>query len=67
MDTTNSGPASLSRQGSGAVGAQAEYDLFTRNQGFNTGSASYGITFTWDDRSLAGIGIPGESPGFKPA
>ena len=33
---------SLARQGSGTVGAQAEYDLFTRNDGFNTGSASYG-------------------------
>jgi hypothetical protein len=59
MDTTNSGPASRSRQGSGSVGAQAEYDLFTANQGFNTGSASSGITFTWDDRSLSNIGIPG--------
>ena len=65
MDTTNSGPASLTRQGSGTVGAQAEYDLFTRNQGFNTGSASYGLTFTWDDRSLAGIGIPGRIARFE--
>ncbi|MGZ8433377.1 MAG: hypothetical protein ACXW6T_03200 [Candidatus Binatia bacterium] len=59
MDTTNSGPASLSRQGSGGTGAQAEYDLFTANQGFNTGSASSGLGLTWDDRSLSSIGIPG--------
>jgi hypothetical protein len=65
MDTTNSGPVSRSRQGSGAVGAQAEYDLFTANQGFNTGSAGSGITLTWDDRSLSGIGIPGRIARFQ--
>jgi hypothetical protein len=59
MDTTNSGPNSRTRQGSGGTGAQAEYDLWTGNQGFNTGSASSGITLTWDDRSLSSIGIPG--------
>ena len=59
MDTTNSGPASRSRQGSGSTGSQAEYDLFTANQGFNTGSAGSGMTLTWDDRSLQSIGIPG--------
>ena len=65
MDTTNSGPNSLSRQGSGNVGAQAEYDLGTRNNGFNTGSASYGTTLTWDDRSLSDIGIPGRIGRFE--
>jgi hypothetical protein len=65
MDTTNSGPASLSRQGSGSTGAQAEYDLFTANQGFNTGSASSGLTLTWDDRSLSSIGIPGRIARFQ--
>jgi hypothetical protein len=65
MDTTNAGPASRSRQGSGAVGAQAEYDLFTANQGFNTGSATYGISFIWDNRSLASIGIPGRISRFQ--
>jgi hypothetical protein len=59
MDTTNAGPASRSRQGSGGVGAQAEYDLFTANQGFNTGSATSGMSLIWDDRSLSSIGIPG--------
>jgi hypothetical protein len=65
MDTTNAGPASRSRQGSGAVGAQAEYDLFTQNQGFNTGSASSGISFIWDDRSLSSVGIPGRISRFQ--
>jgi hypothetical protein len=65
MDTTNSGPASRTRQGSGATGAQAEYDMFTQNQGFNTGSAGSGVTLTWDDRSLSGIGIPGRISRFQ--
>jgi hypothetical protein len=49
----------LSRQGSGNVGAQAEYDLVSRNNGFNTGRAGQGIVLNWNDRSLSGIGIPG--------
>ena len=65
MDTSNSGPASRSRQGSGSVGAQAEYDMFTQNQGFNTGSASSGITFMWENRSLSSIGIPGRISRFQ--
>jgi hypothetical protein len=65
MDTTNSGPVSRSRQGSGSVGAQAEYDLLSANNGFNTGSASSGLTLTWDDRSLSSIGIPGRISRFQ--
>ncbi|HME61509.1 MAG TPA: hypothetical protein VKH62_09690 [Candidatus Binatia bacterium] len=65
MDTTNAGPASRSRQGSGSIGAQAEYDLFTANQGFNTGAASSGASLIWDDRSLSGIGIPGRIGRFQ--
>jgi len=65
MDTTNSGPNSLSRQGSGAVGAQAEYDLHSRNNGFNTGRAGSGITLTWDDKSLSSVGIPGRIRRFQ--
>ncbi len=65
MDTSNTGPNSLSRQGSGNVGAQAEYDLLSRNDGFNTGSASYGLNLTWDDRSLSNIGIPGRIGRFQ--
>jgi hypothetical protein len=47
------------RQGSSAVGAQMDYDLLSRGNGFNTGSAGWGIVANWDDRSLSGIGIPG--------
>jgi len=65
MDTTNAGPNSLSRQGSGNVGAQAEYDLHTVNNGFNTGSASSGMSLIWDDRSLSAIGIPGRIGRFQ--
>jgi hypothetical protein len=50
---------SLSRQGSGNVGTQQEYDLLTRNMGVNTGRSGWGYVFNWDDRSLSGIGIPG--------
>jgi hypothetical protein len=59
MEVQNAHGGSLARQGSGAVGAQAEYDLHTRNNGFNTGRAGSGIVLNWDDRSLSGIGIPG--------
>jgi len=65
MDTTNSGPVSRSRQGSGSVGAQAEYDMLSQNNGFNTGSASSGITLTWDDKSLGALGIPGRISRFQ--
>jgi hypothetical protein len=59
MEVSNAAGGSLARQGSGNVGAQAEYDLHTRNNGFNTGRAGSGIVLNWDDRSLSGIGIPG--------
>jgi len=59
MEVQNAFGSSLSRQGSGAVGAQAEYDLISRNNGFNTGRAGQGIVLNWQDRSLAGIGVPG--------
>jgi len=65
MDTTNSGPTSLSRQGSGGTGAQAEYDMMSANLGFNTGSASYGTTLTWEDKALNAIGIPGRIARFQ--
>ena len=65
MEVQNAAGGSLARQGSGAVGAQAEYDLLTRNNGFNTGRAGQGIVLNWDDRSLAGIGIPGRIGKFQ--
>jgi len=53
------------RQGSSATGPQADYDLMSRNNGFNTGSSGFGIVFNWDDRSLNGIGIPGRISRFQ--
>jgi len=65
MEVQNAHGGSLARQGSGATGAQAEYDLLTRNDGFNTGRAGQGIVLNWDDRSLSGIGIPGRIGKFQ--
>ena len=65
MEVQNAAGGSLARQGSGSTGAQAEYDLLTRNNGFNTGRAGQGIVLNWDDRSLAGIGIPGRIGKFQ--
>ena len=52
------------RRGSSDTGSQAEYDLLSKN-GFNTGSSGSGVTFTWDDRPLSGIGIPGRIRRFQ--
>jgi len=65
MEVQNAFGSSLSRQGSGSVGAQAEYDLVSRNNGFNTGRAGQGVVLNWDDRSLSGIGIPGRIGKFQ--
>lgn len=65
MDTQNAAGGSLARRGSGSVGAQTEYDLHTRNNGFNTGRAGQGITLNWDDKSLSSIGIPGRIGRFQ--
>jgi hypothetical protein len=65
MEVQNAFGTSLSRQGSGATGAQAEYDLVSRNNGFNTGRAGQGVALNWDDRSLSGIGIPGRIGKFQ--
>jgi hypothetical protein len=65
MEVQNAAGGSLARQGSGAVGAQAEYDLHTQNNGFNTGRAGSGIVLNWDDKSLSGIGIPGRIGRFQ--
>ena len=65
MEVQNAAGGSLARQGSGSTGAQAEYDLHTRNNGFNTGRAGQGIVLNWDDRSLSGIGIPGRIGKFQ--
>jgi hypothetical protein len=65
MEVQNAHGGSLARQGSGATGAQAEYDLLTRNDGFNTGRAGQGMVLNWNDRSLSGIGIPGRIGKFQ--
>ena len=65
MEVQNAAGGSLARQGSGATGAQAEYDLHTRNNGFNTGRAGSGIVLNWDDKDLSGIGIPGRIGKFQ--
>src|ERR1043166_7352805 len=56
---------STSRQGSSSTGTQLEYDLFSRNNGFNTGRSGWGLIANWDDRSLTGIGIPGRIGRFQ--
>jgi hypothetical protein len=53
-----------SRQGSSAVGSQAEYDLLTRTVP-DDGSAGWGYVFDWDDRSLNSIGVPGKIGRFE--
>jgi hypothetical protein len=65
MEVQNAQGGSLARQGSGSTGAQAEYDLHTRNNGFNTGRAGQGIVFNWDNKDLSGIGIPGRLGRFQ--
>jgi len=65
MEVQNAAGGSLARQGSGSTGAQAEYDLHTRNNGFNTGRAGSGVVLNWDDKSLSGIGIPGRIGKFQ--
>src|SRR5688572_29889717 len=65
MEVQNASGGNLARQGSGATGAQAEYDLHTRNNGFNTGRAGAGPVLNWDDRSLPSIGIPGRIGKFQ--
>ncbi|HEY7165351.1 MAG TPA: hypothetical protein VIB79_12365 [Candidatus Binatia bacterium] len=56
---------STARQGSSSTGTQMDYDLFSRNNGFNTGRAGWGYVLNWDDRSLEGIGIPGRIGRFQ--
>jgi len=65
MDISTTAAASTSRQGSSATGAQREYDILSRQVGPNTGRAGNGMTLTWDDRSLSGIGIPGRISRFQ--
>jgi hypothetical protein len=63
MDVSTS--IGTSRQGSSAVGAQAEYDLLSRNNGFDDGRAGQGIVLNWDNKPLDSIGIPGRINRFQ--
>src|SRR5437016_12734879 len=51
------GPSSISsyRQGSSSTGAQLEYDLLSRNTGFNIGRLGNGVSLNWDDTPLGSI------------
>ncbi|MBI4527422.1 MAG: hypothetical protein HY695_26815 [Deltaproteobacteria bacterium] len=55
------GPADISsyRQGSSNISAQLEYDILSRNAGFNTGRFGTGMGLRWEDVPLRAIGIPG--------
>jgi hypothetical protein len=59
------GAISSYRQGSSSTGSQMDYDLLSRNNGFNTGRAGQGFSFTWSDNSLEAIGIPGRIREFQ--
>ena len=61
------GPAAISsyRQGSSATSQQMEYDLLSRNTGFNTGRWGQGFGLNWQDKDLSPIGIPGRIPLFN--
>jgi len=63
MDTE--GAISSYRQGSSSTGSQMDYDLLSRNNGFNTGRAGQSISLTWSDNSIEGIGIPGRIREFQ--
>ena len=52
------------RRGSSDTGSQMEYDILSKN-GFNTGSSGSGLTLTWDNRPLSGVGIPGRIRRFQ--
>jgi len=57
MDVSTS--IGTSRQGSSGTGAQAEYDLLSRNVGVDDGRSGNGIVLNWDNKPLDAIGIPG--------
>ena len=57
MDVSSS--LGTARQGSSSTGTQAEYDLLSRNTGFDDGRSGIGILLNWDNKPLDGIGIPG--------
>ena len=52
----------VARQGSSATGSQGEYDLLSRNNGFNTGRTGSGLGMIYQNIPLNRIGIPGRMP-----
>ncbi len=58
------GEAAISqyRRGSSFTGSQNEYDLLSRNNGFNTGRAGNSVVLSWLDLPLSAIGVPGRLP-----
>ena len=50
------------RRGSSWLTPQNEYDLLSRNNGFNTGRAGNSMGVIWQDLPLNAIGIPGRIP-----
>ncbi len=61
MDTTGIGIIPYRQGGSSLTSAQGEYDLLSRNNGFNTGRAGSAILLSWNNLPLSGIGIPGRA------
>ena len=61
------GEAAISsyRAGSSSTSPQLEYDLLSRNTGFNTGRWGNGFGLNWQDKALDSIGIPGRIPLFN--
>ena len=61
------GEAAISsyRQGSSATSPQMEYDLLSRNNGFNTGRWGHAFGLNWQDVDLSPIWIPGRIPLFN--
>ncbi|HWH78388.1 MAG TPA: hypothetical protein VNT76_13495 [Candidatus Binatus sp.] len=53
------------RRGSSWTGSQNEYDLLSRNNGFNTGRAGNSIGASWQDISLDALGVPGRIPAIN--
>ena len=53
------------RRGSSWTGSQNEYDLLSRNNGFNTGRAGNSIGLSWRDLPLDAIGVPGRIPSIN--
>src|ERR1044072_299758 len=59
------GAISSSRRGSSSTGSQMDYDLLSRNNGFNTGRPGQSISLTWSDIGLEPIAIPGRIREFQ--